>query len=313
MWLVLWGVWPCAIVYFIYDPSFILDPYSERNFNLYERVLTQFRMLIDYIRLIFIPDITDIGLYHDDIRISKSLINPIQTILSLILIIGLLVFAVKNKKRFRLVSLGILWFFGGHLLESTIISLELYFLHRNYIPSVGIIFVLAEIGINLYRNYKIPVNLALIAILVTYTVGTRFLNYQWSDDNRMIMIEAMNNPDSARANFMAGQILRYYASVATSEVEQDKYKEMAFEYFANLRKLDSRDMLGEMMILETQLTFQETLQDEFLHRLIDNLRTSKVDVPPYEDTRSHKRLCYTGDVSIRRELLSTIARCITDE
>ncbi|MCK5431622.1 MAG: hypothetical protein KAJ03_02700, partial [Gammaproteobacteria bacterium] len=76
LWFLLAAPWVCALIYAIYDPSLILSGYARRDFTIVERVLTEFRIIIDYIRLILIPDIRHMGLYHDDIIHSKSLFEP---------------------------------------------------------------------------------------------------------------------------------------------------------------------------------------------------------------------------------------------
>ena len=146
LWILLAIPWVGAFIYILYQPSFILDGYVQRDFIIVERVLTEFRIVIEYLRLIIIPDIRHMGIFHDDIVLSRSLLNPVSTLLSLLLIIGLLVLAIRLKPKLALFSLGILWFFGGHVLESSIYPLEIMFLHRNYLPSVGILLVLTEVG-----------------------------------------------------------------------------------------------------------------------------------------------------------------------
>ena len=44
------------------------------------------------------------------------------------------------RTRAPVLAFGILWFFAGHVLESTLLGLEIYFEHRNYLPSIGLIF-----------------------------------------------------------------------------------------------------------------------------------------------------------------------------
>jgi len=100
-----------------------------------ERLLTQFRIVIFYISLLFYPNPARLNLDHD-FAISHSLIDPPTTLLCLALILALIAMAVWSAKKERLLSFCILWFFGNLVIESSIIGLELVFEHRLYLPFV---------------------------------------------------------------------------------------------------------------------------------------------------------------------------------
>jgi len=113
--------------------------YVTRDFTLSERVLTEFRVVLLYIRWTFIPDIRQLALYHDDLAVSTNLMTPLSTLWSLLALIALLVIAWWQRKRRPLISLGILFFFAGQAMESTIMPLEIAFEHRNYLPDYGLL------------------------------------------------------------------------------------------------------------------------------------------------------------------------------
>jgi tetratricopeptide (TPR) repeat protein len=48
-----------------------------------------------------------------------------------------------SRASLRLFSFAVVWFLAGHLLESTIIPLELVYIHRNYLPSIFIFLPIA--------------------------------------------------------------------------------------------------------------------------------------------------------------------------
>jgi len=133
--------------------------------------ISQFRILIDYLYFILFPTLSDSGIFHDDYSKSINLLSPISTLYSLIVIIFLLCSAFISRKTFPLYSLAIFWFFTGHLIESTIIPLELYFEHRNYLPSLGLFWIIAYLFISLWNKHKVlttllaSVYLALLLII----------------------------------------------------------------------------------------------------------------------------------------------------
>jgi len=54
----------------------------------------------------------------------------------------LLAASIVWRRRYPLFALAVLWYLAGHLIESTVVPLELYFEHRNYIPIIGPLFAL---------------------------------------------------------------------------------------------------------------------------------------------------------------------------
>jgi tetratricopeptide (TPR) repeat protein len=144
-----------AIVYYNTSSNpwqHILSLYKGRDFNLSERLFTQPRVVVYYLSLIFYPDPSRMALLVG-INKSTGLLHPVTTLLSMIFLFVLLFMAIITAKRYRIFSFAILWFFIGQLLESTVIPLELVYIHRNYLPSmflflpiVAWLFQKAEVG-----------------------------------------------------------------------------------------------------------------------------------------------------------------------
>ena len=121
--------------YLYVDLSTILDDYKYRPFTLFERLLTEPRVIIFYISLIFYPTSSRLMFLHD-VDISRSLLAPwttIPAILSICIIVGI-AFYMGRKRPF--ISYCILFFFLNHVIEGSIIPLELIFEHTNYLPSM---------------------------------------------------------------------------------------------------------------------------------------------------------------------------------
>jgi tetratricopeptide (TPR) repeat protein len=92
----------------------------------------------------------------------------------------------------------VLFFFAGHLIESTSIPLELYFEHRNYLPAMLLFW---PIGIELARRGPLRwlgmlVGAGLLVALAVLTFQRATL---WGDGLRQARVWAAINPDSARA------------------------------------------------------------------------------------------------------------------
>jgi len=158
----------------------ILDGYANRDFTLAQRVLTQLRVVILYISLLIWPQPARLNLDHE-IALSYSLVNPVTTLLSMIVIMVLIFLAILCARREPLISFCIFWYFGNLLIESSIIGLELIFEHRNYLPSMLAIFP----AIVLVFRYLKP---AWLGVVVLCAVGALFTgwtferNKDWSDE-----------------------------------------------------------------------------------------------------------------------------------
>lgn len=113
--------------------------YSGRDFDMQERLWTQSVILWDYLRLTFLPSPLSFGPFHDDYPIYQQ---SIAAILSLLAWIVVLSFSWMLRKKTSLLLFALLWYLASHLIESSVIGLELYFEHRNYLAIIGPIYAL---------------------------------------------------------------------------------------------------------------------------------------------------------------------------
>lgn len=189
--------------------NYSLPYYQRREFTLFERLATEPRVLFFYISLLFVPDIARLGLLHDDISISSSLFAPWTTLPSLLGVAILIAAGFWLRKRNALLGLGILWFFTGHLMESTIIPLEIAYEHRNYLPSfgfaLGIASVLARPGLT--TPHRRLIWSAFAAIAIAYAGITYLRASQWADHNTFYRYEVAHHPQSARTQVGYGVLL----------------------------------------------------------------------------------------------------------
>jgi hypothetical protein len=110
--------------------------YQYRTFTLSERVLTQFRVVLYYLTLLIYPHPSRLNLDYD-FPISKTIFDPLTTILSIVIITGLIGYSFWVAKKRPVLSFFILWYFGNLVIESSIFPLEMVYEHRLYLPSVG--------------------------------------------------------------------------------------------------------------------------------------------------------------------------------
>ncbi len=185
-------------------------PWPTRNFNQIERLLTEPRIIWDYLGNLLLPRIEGQGLYRDDLTISQDLFTPGSTLPALLGLLALLGAAFTLRRRFPLFSLGVLFFLAGHLLESTLLGLEPYFEHRNYLPAAFLFLPIAS-GLHILGQYiskAIPMGLGLliVALLAFFTWNRAQL---WSDTDRLELYWATTATHSPRAqNAIADYYMR---------------------------------------------------------------------------------------------------------
>ena len=107
-----------------------------RPWSTFERAITQPRVILDYLSLISLPRVDSPGVFSDGLAVSTGLFRPRSTFFSLLAVGAILTSAVLLRKRYPIAAASIAFYFTAQLMESTIIPLELYFEHRNYLPAM---------------------------------------------------------------------------------------------------------------------------------------------------------------------------------
>lgn len=263
-----------GLAYFVTHPGLI--GYGGRAFTLEERVLTEARVLWLYLRMLFVPDLAQLGLFHDDIPTSVSLTSPWTTLPALAAWLALLPAAILGAKRWPLASFAMLFYLAGHALESTVIPLELIFEHRNYLPSFGPLFA-AGVGLALItQRARYPRWLqagALLYVVLLATV-THLRAWDWSSHNRLVLTEAEHHPDSARANFSLAKLL--ISSIPSTSDKAQTYA-LARYHLERLRELapDNLDVLFALVVLNLHVS--QPPEQDWIDALEHGLRNGVID------------------------------------
>jgi protein O-mannosyl-transferase len=181
---------------------------NVRTFTIGERLLTEPRVLVDYIYWTLLPNLNSLTFYHDDLRTSHGLMDPPSTLIAIAALIALLGTAFWQRKARPLFCLGILWFFAGHALTGTIIPLELVFEHRNYFPSIGLLLAATSL-LAIEPGLRQPsAKVILAAGFIFFFSFTTFLRAQeWSHPLRLALSEASKRPESMRAQYELARTL----------------------------------------------------------------------------------------------------------
>lgn len=107
--------------------------------------------------------------------------------------------AVLWRRRFPLLSFAVLWYLGGHLLESTLVALELYFEHRNYLPIIGPIYVLCLLAVRIQTPRKRLAYAALSAYVLINAAALVGQTSLWGNPQMAAWLWHERSPHSVRA------------------------------------------------------------------------------------------------------------------
>jgi len=209
------------------DFSLIPGNYSIRPFSMWERLLTEPRVIIFYITLLLYPTYSRLMLNHDFI-ISSSMLDPWTTLAAILIILFCLALAIFIAKRKPLISYCIIFFFLNHLIEGSFISLELAYEHRNYIPSMLFFVPLSIFIVNAldFFSYRRTLQF-MITLLVSFVIAAQghtviMYNFIFSDPYILWSDNIEKAPNLSRPHNNLGDILWAYGLYDKAYQSYDK-------------------------------------------------------------------------------------------
>ncbi|MCK5195029.1 MAG: hypothetical protein KAQ71_14555 [Desulfobulbaceae bacterium] len=189
-----------ALIYFLaptfFPKGIISSGYNLYDFTLSQRVLTEFRVVLLYISLIFYPHPSRLTLDYD-FPLSYSLLNPSTTLIAIIICLSGFFLAVFLAKREKLISFCILWFLGNLVIESSIIPLDLVFEHRTYLPSMLLTLLAVLLVSKIIRSQSTQL-LIFILIMAIGSTWTYQRNNVWENALSLFIDTAHKSPEKAR-------------------------------------------------------------------------------------------------------------------
>jgi len=166
-------------------------------FSPLEYLLTQLRVLITYVRLLFLP----LGQNLDyDYPLAQGLMEP-AVLVSLLALAAIFAAALRSFRRYRIVSFGVFWFFLTLAPESSILPIrDLIFEHRLYLPMAGFSLLLVSGLYYLFRGRHTARWIAILLVLSSgYGTLTYRRNFVWKDNFALWNDIIAKSPRKARA------------------------------------------------------------------------------------------------------------------
>jgi len=292
-----WKIWSglclflpvlAVIVYLAIGLDDVMEKYSIRSFTMSERLMTEARILVIYLKHILLPHPSAFSLFHDNFPVSHGLLSPLVTLYSIAFLMLALIMSIACRKSLPVISFTILWFLGAHLLESTYLNLELYFEHRNYLASIGILFLLIWCLLLIRRYFTsklLPDLLIAIFYIITSWVTMSEINL-WSRPVDQAIEWQRRSPESVRAISEVGHIYlsfkNYEKALSTFALIENIYPDDIYPYF---KKISIKSCLMDQKIDEQQwkLLYQKAAQAKWyggapvveLDRMVSKIKSGK--------------------------------------
>ena len=251
-------------------------------------LLTQFRVMVTYIRLIVLP-------FHQnldyDYPISKSIFEW-PAFLSFIFLLGILYLAKQLFLKHRLISFCIFWFFLTLIPESSFLPLrDVIFEHRLYLPMAGVsILIVASVYYLCARHYLRFIGILLMAI-TCFSIMTFQRNKVWKGEFTLWNDTLGKSPHKARpfnnrglAYFHQGQYAQAISDYNNAIKVDPKYAEA---YYNRGLSLDQVRYYPESLLdYDKAIELKPWYGDAYINRGFIYARQGKFDQALINFTRA---------------------------
>ncbi|WP_395117122.1 hypothetical protein ACFCQI_12405 [Rhodanobacter sp. FW102-FHT14D06] len=249
--------------------------WATRDFSLRTRLLSEARIVVDYIRWTLLPTPDALSFYHDDFRISTGLLAPWTTLASIVLLGLLVATMVWLRKRLPLAALGIGLFLGCQLLTGTILPLELIYEHRNYFASFGLLLAIVPLlAVPPATTMALPRYALLAGALLCWAGLTALTAHAWGNPLRLAEDLASRAPLSPRAQYELGRTYIIYSHYDPTS----PFTQLAYAPLERAAALPESSILPEQALIFMNSRMSIPIKDAWWESLIAKLRSHKPGV-----------------------------------
>lgn len=265
------------------------DAWATRDFTLGTRLLTEPRVMVSYLMWTVFPTPHALSFYHDQYGISTSLLTPWTTLASMLVLLGMLGLAVRVRRRYPLVALGIFWFISGQLLTGTILPLELVYEHRNYFASLGIMLAMVPLltaptpkkshnsddtRSTAVIPFAMPRYVLFGGLVLCWSALTLATAYAWGESLRQARDFASRAPDSPRAMYELGRTYIIYSNYDPAS----PYRKPAYDALEKAAALPESSILPQQALIFMNSRMHAPLEDRWWDSMIAKLKARKSTV-----------------------------------
>jgi hypothetical protein len=285
------------------------ENWASRDFTLGTRLLSEARIIVDYITWTLLPTPDALSFYHDNFHASTGLLKPWTTLASIVALVALLAVAIWLRRGQPLAALGIALFLGCQLLTGTILPLELIYEHRNYFASLGLLLTVIpwlaapssardrtanvmnaqaegdekHTGMIASKTPSVMVaglpmalpRYALLAgLLLCWTALTALTAYAWGNPLRLAEDLASRAPQSPRAEYELGRTYIVYSHYDPSS----PFTALAYPPLERAAKLPDSSILPEQALIFMNSRMHLPLKDAWWNSMTTKLKAHKPGV-----------------------------------
>lgn len=293
------GIAAAAVYLLLPAGQWLWAGYEMRSFSPGERLLTEGRVLWFYLGLLLLPRLEAFGLYHDDIQLSTDIFSPWTTLPAWLGLIGFAWLAWRARRRAPLLSFGIAWFLIGHVLESTVLPLEIAHEHRNYLPSFGVALIgaWALSRTAAHGGWEKTLGMTLAVVFIGHgALITGLRAHQYGDEIRRTQIESQHHRDSARTHYDAGRALVSRLEI-TANSPQYSFARSHYDQAGELAPDFKYSWLG---LIHLNCTVGLPVEGVWLEKLSERLRFSPFGPGDRGVLYSMKEMSIAGSLCLQR-------------
>lgn len=249
------------------------ETWATRNFDLPQRLMTEARVVIDYIVWTLLPTPQALAFYHDDYSVSTGWLRPWSTLASTLVLAALAISAIAFRKRSPLLALGLALFLGAQLLTGTILPLELVYEHRNYFASFGLLLsIVPALAVNAAQLPASRVRYFVLgALLSLWSAITFSTAMAWGSPLTLAQTLAQRAPESPRAQYGLG-----YMYIVLSKYDPDSpFTAAAYAPLEKAMRLPDSSILPEQALIMMNARMHRPVKNEWWESMITKLTARK--------------------------------------
>jgi hypothetical protein len=251
------------------------ETWAARDFTMSTRLLSEARIIVDYIAWTLLPTPSALSFYHDDFRISTGLLAPWSTLVCVVLLATLVALMLWLRRRMPLAALGIGLFLGCQLLTGTILPLELIYEHRNYFASFGLLLAIVPL-LAAPRTFPLPLpRYALLGgLALCWGILTALTAYAWGNPLRLAQDLAARAATSPRAQYELGRTYIIYSHYDPAS----PFTRLAYPPLERAAALPNSSILPEQALIFMNARMHLPPKDAWWDSLIAKLNAHKPGV-----------------------------------
>lgn len=257
--------------------------YSGTVFNSLNRfIYSMTRGAMIYMKIFFIP-INLFVLYDINPQVS---VFEFMSVFSIILTFILIFVAYLTRKKIKIISFSIFWFYAGLIPASHILYRLPYLIAERqlYLPSVGFCILAGWVLLNIFERYRKTAIALFVIIILLFSGRTINRNFDWGDEKLLWGGVLKHFPDSSNAHMNLGIA---YADDGDYQKAEEHYKETLksayFNYpeFIGLKLADAYKKMNrlDLALDEYKKIIKLNAAKKGIHNSIGNiyLRMGKTD------------------------------------